>query len=101
MRLCLVAAALLVASPALAQGIAVHSAIYGANCGSPSNVSGHVAQQCEGRSICRYRIDHHVIGDPAVGCGKDFRVRWSCGGAPYRTGAGPEASGKMVFLHCP
>jgi hypothetical protein len=99
MRLVLVAAALFATSPVHAQ-IAVRSAVYGANCGNPSNVTGHVAQRCEGRFACRYQINHRVIGDPAVGCGKDFRVTWSCGGAPFRTGASPEASGKAVFLHC-
>ncbi len=99
-RLALVLSALLAVTPAFAQ-IEVRSAVYGANCGRASNVTWHPARICNGRDRCRYEIDHQQIGDPAIGCYKDFRIGWSCRGqAPNYTIVSGEASGKTVFLRC-
>jgi hypothetical protein len=96
--------ALLVATPAWAD-IEVRSAVYGANCGSSNDVTSYVARHCDGRFQCKYNIDHQEIGDPAPGCYKDFRVRWSCGGSHVRfrrVGGAPgdEASGQAIYLDC-
>jgi len=92
------------ATQALAE-IQVVSAVYGANCGADSDVTSHVASICDGRGECVYHVNHRVIGDPAVGCVKNFSVRWSCGGAHvhFRSVGGydrGEASGQEVFLGC-
>lgn len=60
-------------------GIAIESATYGANCGSPiGNVTSQVAQACNGSARCDYVIDHLLLGDPAPGCAKDYRVSYKC-----------------------
>jgi hypothetical protein len=104
-RLSLIVCALLVTTPALAQQIQIRSAVYGENCGSSGDVTGAVVNACDGRFQCTYPIDHHVIGDPAPGCVKDFRVRWSCDGSHTRFRAvggqnGGEASGQTIYLDC-
>lgn len=104
LQLSFIVCALFVATPALAE-IEVRSAVYGANCGSSSDVTSHVAPSCDGRFHCRYYIDHQELGDPAPGCYKDFRVRWSCGGDRVRfrrVGGEPgmEASGHTIYLDC-
>jgi hypothetical protein len=104
LRVALIACALLAATPALAQ-IRVRAAVYGENCQSSSDVTAAVAERCNGRIECRYRVDHTVIGDPAPGCVKDFRVKWSCGGQRERQRSvggehGGEASGQSIHLDC-
>ena len=58
------------------QEIRVVAGTYGGNCQAPhGNKTEHLAAACNGRTDCTYKIDYTVIGDPAVGCGKDpFRV---------------------------
>lgn len=88
-------------------GIAVLSAYYGLNCaqtdpGRNKNVTQHVAQSCNGRGQCTYQVNHHVIGDPAYGCEKDFRIRYRCAGAGDKQAyVRPEASGQAAHLSCP
>jgi hypothetical protein len=51
-----------------------------------------------------YGVDYSVIGDPAVGCPKDYVAQWRCGGSPVvrRADAPPEAGfGAVVTLSCP
>lgn len=84
--------------------IRVSSATYGLNCGVASgNVTDHIAAQCNGRQSCNYTIDHKIIGDPAKGCAKDYRVTYSCsGGGTKSTTASKEAGwgDKSVALVC-
>jgi 4-amino-4-deoxy-L-arabinose transferase-like glycosyltransferase len=69
--------------------ISVREATYGGNCGATAgNASSHVSRTCADRSLCLYRIDSAVLGDPAYGCAKDFKVQWTCG----RDGRAHEAS---------
>ncbi len=84
--------------------ITVVSGTYGGNCRQPrGNKTRYLAKACNGRRVCRYKIDYKVIGDPAVGCGKDYVAEWRCQGSSriHRTRATPEAGyGKIVELRC-
>jgi hypothetical protein len=85
--------------------IKVISATYGRNCRAPyGNATNHLAQICDGKPTCEYVIDVTVIGDPAVGCAKDYFAEWQCGHYPERltTSARPEAGGgTRIVLRCP
>jgi hypothetical protein len=87
--------------------ISVQSAIYGPNCRVFHNVTAHLASACNSGNgqRCEYRIDHRVIGDPTVGCAKDYVYRWSCVGGDDRdvheSVVYREASGKTAILTCP
>jgi hypothetical protein len=85
--------------------IEVVAGTYGANCGAPhANKTPPLAAACSGRGQCDYRVDYTVIGDPAVGCPKDYVAEWRCGGSPavHRAAAPPEAGfGAVVTLTCP
>lgn len=90
-------------TPPLLDRISVMSATYGANCGAPQgNVTSHIAAQCDGEDSCDYRVDYTVIGDPAVGCRKEYDVTYHCGDGVARTAhAGAEAGlGSIVTLQC-
>ena len=90
---------------ALASGIQVVAGTYGENCKAPhGNKTSHLAEACNGRADCTYKVDYTVIGDPAVGCGKDYVAEWRCGGSRevHRAVADAEAGfGKTVGLTCP
>ena len=77
-------------------------ATYGATCNvHPGNVTRQVKAQCDGRRLCPYTIDHKVIGDPAMGCRKDYKVIYMCGNdGPYVETAPAEATGATVRLRC-
>lgn len=80
------------------------SATYGGNCGVPvGNVTDHIAAQCNRQGSCTYVVDYRVIGDPAVGCMKDYVVNYECGDGQTRTASvAPEAGGRRpVTLECP
>ena len=63
--------------------IKIESATYGANCGvAKGNVTAHIAKQCDGKTKCRYVVNHKIIGDPAYGCAKTYIVRYRCGNNP-------------------
>ncbi len=85
--------------------IQVVAGTYGRNCGtSHGNKTEHLARACNGKSRCEYTINYQVIGDPAVGCAKDYVAEWHCGDASpvHRTSASPEAGfGKKIVLSCP
>jgi hypothetical protein len=85
--------------------IKVVAGTYGRNCGaSHGNKTDHLARACDGKSHCEYTINYQVIGDPAVGCGKDYVAEWHCGDGSrvHRTSASPEAGfGKKIVLSCP
>jgi hypothetical protein len=82
----------------------VVDATYGGNCGAPwGNGTEFLAKACNGLPACEYRVDYQLIGDPAVGCGKDFVAEWRCGEGIdlYRTIAPPEAGyGGIVRMAC-
>ena len=84
--------------------IDVTSATYGASCRQPhGNVTDFLKQACDGKSSCDYTVRWQTLGDPAVGCGKDFSVDWRCDdGSSGKAGAAPEAGfGSKVALICP
>lgn len=80
------------------------SATYGSNCKAPlGNQTRNLAVACNGRADCAYKIDCTVIGDPAVGCGKNYVAEWRCGrnSEVHRVVANPEAGfGSMINLGC-
>jgi hypothetical protein len=85
--------------------IAVVAGTYGRNCGaSYGNKTEHLASACNNRTQCEYIIDYLVLGDPVVGCGKDYVAEWRCGNdaTTHRTSASPEAGfKKQITLTCP
>ena len=93
-----------------ANGIMVKQVVYGGNCagkGKPDpNIKGadptkHLADACNGKASCSYKINHQAIGDPIYGCAKDYKVEYVCpGSGPAKAEATPEASGKSVTLNC-
>ena len=98
--------AALAAFPLVATGqIKIASATYGSNCGAPrDNAKNAVASECNNRSRCTYKVDFHVLGDPAPGCAKTFLAEWTCGASvslnqrslPAEAGFGSE-----LKLDCP
>jgi hypothetical protein len=85
--------------------IRVIAATYGRNCGVPyGNVTNHLAEVCNGKTVCEYIIDFRVIGDPAAGCAKDYVAEWQCGHDPERgvINVPPEAGASTrIVLRCP
>ena len=86
--------------------IKIESATYGANCGvAKGNVTAHIAKQCDGKTKCRYVVNHKIIGDPAYGCAKTYTVRYRCGNNPrvFDRALSAEAGwgDKAVLLECP
>lgn len=100
--------------------VEVVSATYGGNCPASyrpdpqypqggKNMTAKVKAKCRrGSSACSFPVDHRVIGDPALGCAKDFVIEYHClspnnflgvGGANEAT-IGPEASGHTVTFFC-
>ena len=81
--------------------INVNIATYGRNCGvQPGNVTADVSFFCDERTSCNYHIDSDRLGDPAIGCAKDFGVTWICGQTGRAIFISPEASGKRVLISC-
>ncbi|MCE1225138.1 MAG: hypothetical protein LWW87_01490 [Geobacteraceae bacterium] len=83
--------------------IRVVAGSYGLNCGtSHGNKTEHLAQQCNGKKRCEYKINYQVIGDPAVGCGKEYVAEWQCGDGELKsTKANAEAGfGSVITLSC-
>lgn len=85
--------------------ITIKQAVYGDNCphanATGTNVTAHIASECNGKTACDYLVNHLTIGDPALFCQKAYRVVYSCGRGDIRqAGIGPEASGKVVQLAC-
>ncbi len=86
--------------------IRVDSAIYGSNCPRSANVTAKVAEACNGKRACRYRVSHEDLGDPSYGCAKNFVYRASCvwpDGRVFPIPAitlPPEASGRIFNTNC-
>lgn len=97
--------------------ITIQSATYGFNCNglmirgnrctiTKGNSTGHIRSQCNGKEWCSYTIDWQQIGDPCVGCRKEYKVIWKCGSIRKEKvvcigGQQCEASGHKVILSCP
>jgi len=84
--------------------IQVVAGSYGLNCKAPAaNKTDHLRQACDGKPSCSYRVDVNAIGDPALGCAKEYLAEWRCGADPtvHKASAPPEAGyGKIVELRC-
>lgn len=106
-------------SPLAANGenlIHITEATYGANCrstalhqGSANPMSSGNATVAAGQScdetdvLCPIVVDVAKIGDPAVGCDKDFVISWRCGAERtiHRRALPAEARGRVAWLSCP
>lgn|GEM_PF-1765040 len=93
-----------VAGAGRGKGVRVVSATYGGTCNvRAGNVTGQLAQSCNGHTTCDYSVDYHVLGDPSPGCAKDFVVEWACetDGTTHRRSLPGEAGfGSKVMLTC-
>jgi hypothetical protein len=81
----------------------VATATYGRNCKAPQgNATRDVAESCDGKSDCAYKIQLARLGDPAQGCAKDFAVSYFCPSETttrYTKMSGP-SDGRTVSLSC-
>ena len=84
--------------------IIIDTATYGSNCGAPKgNANWHILSRCGKTIICKYRIDVRNLGDPASGCGKDFRVEYRCKNGlvkPPIVIQGESGFGSEAILNC-
>ncbi|MBX3204528.1 MAG: hypothetical protein KF764_05635 [Labilithrix sp.] len=81
--------------------LTVQSGTYGKNCGVPTGThSAQLKAKCDGTRFCEYKVDG--LGDPKVGCAKDYDATWSCGESSVTSSArvNGEASGKTLTLSC-
>jgi hypothetical protein len=85
--------------------ISVVAGTYGQNCGATyGNATRHLESECNNAESCVYVVDYQVIGDPAVGCKKNYLAQWKCGDSPtiHTATASPEAGFKTpIRLSCP
>ena len=85
--------ALAISSSANAQGAGIH--IFESSYGLPGRViqvTGLVADRCEGRYHCGFPVRNEFFGgDPVIGATKQVVVYWTCGGGRVRS-AFPEYS---------
>jgi hypothetical protein len=92
-------------SPAGPPGtITVAAATYGGNCdGATGNVTNYLAASCNGKTSCQYKVDYVAIGDPAMGCSKDYVATWHCGDAAAvreHKAPGEAGYGAVISLSC-
>lgn len=65
--------------PEAGHAIRVVEATYGRNCGARvGNATADARKACNGADSCDYVVDVDRLGDPANGCGKDFRLEYVC-----------------------
>ena len=96
--------------------IHVAQATYGGNCLHFTPAVGHAnlvkignstiaaSQFCSGTDVfCPFVVDFARLGDPAVGCEKDFVINWRCGNdqSIHQIVLGAEAVQKIAWLSCP
>jgi len=70
----------------------------------PGNTTAAVIKACDkSRGSCTFAVDRDEIGDPAVGCNKDFKASWRCGSDPtvHQTYLAAPADSKLALLTCP
>ena len=84
----------------LSTGITITKASYGSNCKGvkEGNQTGQLAEECNSRESCDYKVDHKKIGDPAIGCQKTYEVVYNC--REMKSSLPAEASGKKLKLYC-
>lgn len=86
--------------------IKVSSALYGTNCAgynpAKANVITNLSQACDGNVSCSYKINYvKMMGDPKVGCSKNYIAAWTCDGTNQKSLTMlQEANGKTVTLNC-
>ena len=91
--------------------IKIQSAHYGDNCALTKKVdttplqagwADKVRAKCDALATCDYAVSNQTLGDPTPGCGKDFKVTYTCGENPTVVTAfvPAEASGKTAHLSC-
>lgn len=87
--------------------IDVQTASYGLNCAVPemkwyADKTYELIDECNGRQECTYTVSVEKLGDPAGGCGKDFRIAWLCepGEEPRLLSVPAEASGTTITIAC-
>ena len=82
-------------------GISITFASYGGNCNGYDQTAT-LGAECNGKSICKYRIDHTTIGDPCPGVSKAYAVSYSCdnGIETFHEIVSSEASGKTIEFDC-
>jgi len=83
----------------------ISSVYYGENCETEINngtTLEDIKSKCDNKSNCDYLIDHNIIGDPSVGCQKDYKVNFKCGDEQQDRYAfqKKEASGQILNLTC-
>ncbi|MBX3186538.1 MAG: hypothetical protein KF819_05970 [Labilithrix sp.] len=81
--------------------LTVQTATYGKNCGIAAGThSAQLKAKCDGTRFCQYKVEG--LGDPKVGCAKDYDATWSCGENPVASSAkvNAEAGGKTITLSC-
>jgi hypothetical protein len=88
-----------------APAVRVLSASFGSgSCGTPlGNATTALARECDGRIHCPIVVTTRILGDPAVGCPKDFEAEWQCGSDASVKSVSHEAvssEGYAVELSC-
>jgi hypothetical protein len=81
--------------------LTVQSATYGGNCNGVSigNVTDKVDKMgCNWVESCSIPISVSTFGDPAIGCGKNFDVAYSCGSTKFSKHLEGEANGQTLIL---
>src|SRR5208282_3824085 len=67
------------------------------------NKTSFLAQACNGKTSCSYKVEVSTLGDPDVGCKKTYVAEWRCGSstAIHTASAPAEAGyGSVVNLTC-
>jgi hypothetical protein len=82
--------------------ISIASASYGENCRARTgNATAAIRESCDGLTHCLARPG--VVGDPAPGCAKEFRVTFACGDEQAARNASLPAAAEFdssVLLSC-
>lgn len=88
--------------PGRGWGIEIMNATYGANCGAQyNNVLWSVQRECQGQMSCAYTVSISKVGDPAYGCGKDFRMQYRCpNGQVFNSNLGAPADNQTAYMQC-
>jgi len=84
--------------------ISVESGTYGGNCSAPrGNVTKHLADSCNNKKTCEYKITRSNLGDPYFMCHKQYVAEWRCGDnrTLHRAQVRPEAIDQKIILKCP
>ena len=85
--------------------LALDEALYGGNCAARFEVlTQRLRPLCDGHDSCIVRLDPKELGDPALGCRKDFAMTWRCGGESadrHLFVPGEAGDGAVVSISCP